>query len=369
MHSSWWDQSWLEADVVVIGGGIIGVSTAIEVLDRRPGTRVMLLERDVVPAGASTRNAGFACVGSVSEIAHDIHLLGATAAADIIEQRRRGLAILRQRIGDTAMGLLEHGAHELFATHHPALDAVDDVNDLLRPLFNTTVFTRCDDDIVGFGFANTHALVSTPVEGTIDSGKMMAALWGMAAARGVQLRTGCRVEAIEEGRVLVATPEGRRSVKAGQIVIATNAWPVTVDGIVRDEYLPARGQVVVTSPIEGLTLRGSFHMDEGYVYFRALGDRVLLGGARNLDVAGEQTFEMECSAIIQNRLLQLLDTVILPGKTFSIDHRWAGMMGFSSDKRPHVSRYSSYVVRAFGCNGMGVAIGSTIAQQAAELVA
>lgn len=368
MTPSWWDRTMLQADVVVIGGGIIGVSTAIDIIERDPSTKVMLLERDLVPSGASSRNAGFACVGSASEIYHDVNLLGSDAALGIIEQRRSGLALLRQRLGDEGLALESCGAHEIFTEHHPALDALDQLNDLLRPLFDDTFFSRCDDRIGHFGFGTTHALIHTPFEGIINSGRMMDSLWGMAAAAGVRIRTGCAVTSIEGGRIDVRTPNGQRTVVAERIVIATNAWPIVVDGVPRDEYVPARGQILVTSPVDDLRLHGSYHMDEGYVYFRSLGGRVLLGGARNLDVIAEQTFSMVTTSTIQDRLEQLLDTVILPGLDYTIDHRWAGIMGFSHDKRPHIERYSPHVIRAFGCNGMGVAIGSTIARQAAAMV-
>lgn len=368
MTSSWWDSTMLEADVVIIGGGIIGISAALDVIEAHPSRRVMVVERDIVPAGASSRNAGFACVGSASEIYHDMQLLGAVAALDIIEQRWRGLQRLRQRVGDTALGMEQHGAHELFMDHHPVLDVLDDVNALLRPLLTETMFTRCDEAIARSGFGSTCAMVYTPFEGIINSGRMMDSLWGMAAAAGVLLRTGCLVQGIEGGRVHVRTPMGDRTIAAEQIIVATNAWPVVVDGRIRDEYVPARGQIVVTSPIADLPLRGSYHMDEGFVYFRSLGNRVLLGGARNIDIAAEQTFELETTPIIIERLAELLDTVIVPGRSYTIDHAWAGMMGFSHDKRPHVTRYTPHVIRAFGCNGMGVAIGSTIAHQAAAMV-
>lgn len=365
MHSSWWDDALLHADIVVIGAGIIGTSTAIELRERAPQARVMLLERDVVPAGASSRNAGFACVGSASEILHDIRTLGPTAALDVIERRRRGLAMLRQRCGDVAMGLEEHGAYEVFQEHHAALDALDELNDLLRPLFDATYCVRRDEAIAEFGFGQTSAMVYTPFEGTIHSGMMMRTLWELAAERGVQMRTGVRVRHVNGAHIEVDTPVGTRTLRAERIVIATNAWHVSVDGVAPTDLMPARGQIVLTRPVDGLALRGSFHMDEGYYYFRNVGDRVLLGGARNLDVAGEQTFAMGQSDLIQQRLEAVLRDVILPGRAHAIERRWSGIMGFAPDKRPHVDRITPNVVRAFGCNGMGVAIGSAVAAEAA----
>ena len=49
---------------------------------------------------------------------------------------------------------------------------------------------------------------------------------------------------------------------------------------------PARGQIIVTEPIDDLPWTGCHHFDEGFYYFRNIGNRVLLGGARNQDFDG-----------------------------------------------------------------------------------
>jgi glycine/D-amino acid oxidase-like deaminating enzyme len=84
---------------------------------------------------------------------------------------------------------------------------------------------------------------------------------------------------------------------------------------------PARAQVLITEPIDNLDVRGTFHLDCGYYYFRNIGDRILLGGGRNLDFETETTTEFAQTEIIQNRLEQLLKEVILPQQDFKIAHR------------------------------------------------
>ena len=77
MHTSFWEHdAMLHADFIVIGGGIIGLQTAIELREREPTASVVLLERGLLPSGASSRNAGFACFGSLTEILGDIEALG-----------------------------------------------------------------------------------------------------------------------------------------------------------------------------------------------------------------------------------------------------------------------------------------------------
>ena len=124
MHTSFWEQdAMLDADLVVVGGGIIGLQTALEWRAARPRDRIVVLERGLLPAGASTRNAGFACFGSLTEILHDIDAMGADAAVALVERRWRGLHRLRERLGEEAMGYEGFGGYELlFAEQLPALD-------------------------------------------------------------------------------------------------------------------------------------------------------------------------------------------------------------------------------------------------------
>jgi glycine/D-amino acid oxidase-like deaminating enzyme len=96
---------------------------------------------------------------------------------------------------------------------------------------------------------------------------------------------------------------------------------------------------------------------------------VLVGGGRNLDFEGEQTTSHEVTPRIQSALENLLRTVILPTHpNIEIEHRWAGTMAFTDNKQPFVKRVQPRTVVAFGCNGMGVALSSSIAISTAALL-
>ena len=125
MQSYWEQDSWLDADLAVIGAGLVGISTAIEYLERHPGKRVIVLERGLTPQGASTRNAGFACFGSLSEIAGDIDLMGSDAACEIVQQRVEGLMRLKARCKGADIGFDDAGGHEVFLDDHPALRRIE----------------------------------------------------------------------------------------------------------------------------------------------------------------------------------------------------------------------------------------------------
>jgi glycine/D-amino acid oxidase-like deaminating enzyme len=109
-------------------------------------------------------------------------------------------------------------------------------------------------------------------------------------------------------------------------------------------------------------------LDKGYYYFRNINNRILLGGGRNLAFEEETTTKLGQTELIQNRLEELLKEVILPNTDFKIAHRWSGIMGLGSAKKPIVEQLSDHVYCGVRLGGMGVAIGSLIGQELADLV-
>jgi glycine/D-amino acid oxidase-like deaminating enzyme len=372
MESIWQKTSFPgEYDLVITGAGITGLFTAWHHAGRHPDARVVVLERGQGPAGASVKNAGFACFGSPGQLLFDIDAEGREAALRRVEKRWRGLQELRQALGDGGIGFEPVGGYEVFRADDPlytrTAQRFDELNDALHGIFGKPVFTWADDRLAEQGLHAGH-LAFNGLEGAVDSGKLMRTLLQQVQTRGVEVRFGSEVEAWEDGPSgATFTVRGGAAVRGRQAVIATNGYArALVPGC---DILPGRGQVVLTSPIAGLPLRGTFHMDEGYYYFRHYGDRVLLGGGRHLDKAGESTMEDGSTPLIQQALEQLLREVILPGRAFHIEQRWSGIMGF----RPHggpavVEHVSPHVVLAAGLGGIGVAIGIQVAREAAALL-
>ena len=131
---------------------------------------------------------------------------------------------------------------------------------------------------------------------------------------------------------------------------------------------PARAQVLITKPIKDLHIKGTFHLNKGYYYFRNIDNRILFGGGRNLDFKGEETSEFGQTERIQNKLEDVLRTTILPETPFEIDHRWSGIMGVGNQKKAIVKQVSNNVFCGVRLGGMGVAIGSLVGQELAELI-
>ena len=372
MLSFWESESYIKADYIVVGGGITGLSTAIELKESRPSARVLLLERGMFPSGASTRNAGFACFGSLTELLVDRQKMGDAAALQLVEERWRGLQKLRRRLGDRAMGYAQWGGYELIREEElPCLEQLEEVNEWLRPLFRQPLFSLRSDLLQQFGFdrQRVKALIYNPLEGQVHTGQMMQALAGHARTAGVELLTGVQVTKLEEGaggvEVVALDPVHQSEVvfKANKLAVCTNAFARQL--LPELDLAPGRGQVLVTEPIPDLPFKGVFHLEEGYYYFRNVGNRLMLGGGRNLDFAAETTTELQLNATIQHALDRMLTEVILPGRKVQIAQRWAGIMAFGPVKEPLVVQQGERLAIGVRLGGMGVAIGSRLAQRLA----
>ncbi len=151
-----------------------------------------------------------------------------------------------------------------------------------------------------------------------------------------------------------------------QLLVCTNAFARQL--LPQLDIEPARGQILVTSPIDQLPFKGTFHFEEGYYYFRDLGDRVLLGGARNKAFAAEQTDEMTITDSIQEELERFLRETILPGRSYHIEHRWSGIMAMGGDKQPIIRPINDHVFCAVRMSGMGVALAPMIGEKIASLM-
>ncbi|MBC9932496.1 NAD(P)/FAD-dependent oxidoreductase [Chitinophaga qingshengii] len=375
MLSYWEKQSLLQYDYILVGSGIVGLSAAISLRERNPHARVLVLEREVLPTGASTKNAGFACIGSLTEILADLQNMSTETVLNLVSMRRAGLQLLRKRLGDERIGYHENGSYELIGAREEwALHQLDEVNQMLAGVLDKTpAFSLATGKVKTFGFATTHvkAMVCNHYEGELHTGKMMRALIDKAIAMGVEIKTGCPVTRIEDLRAGVEVVVSNQVLKedvvfqARKLLICTNAF--TRQLLPDLEITPGRGQVLITAPIPGLPFKGVFHLEEGYFYFRELDGRVLLGGGRQLDFSGETSTEFRYNDRIQQELEEMLRHVILPGRPFTIADRWTGIMAFGHTKQPIVQSYTENILLGVRMGGMGVAIGSLIGDKIAAM--
>jgi glycine/D-amino acid oxidase-like deaminating enzyme len=402
MAISVWEQSTYFApkDLVIVGCGFVGLWTAYEAIQKNPKLNITILERGTIPSGASTRNAGFSCFGSVSELMYDVQLMGEEAMLETVKMRYDGLQRIQKVFKASEIDYNQWGGYELFEgkTNNVTKGKASKVNKgagsnlydisklemdiaylnkILAPALKTPkkngkylpIYTNVTKDIKKLGFQGIEALAYNQLEGQLNSAKLVLALQKAVQAKGVQILFNTEVKKFKSHSKGVTIHTNLEApLESKQFLVCTNGFAKQL--IPSLDVVPARGQVFVTEPIPNLKFKGCFHFDEGYYYFRNLGNRLLLGGARNADFKNEKTFSLETSSKIQHVLEAFMMQRILPKGTKKpkIELRWSGTMGMGKIKKPIIQELQPNVYCAVRMSGMGVAIAPIVAKKVVQLM-
>ena len=367
---SYWERTtYFEGiDLLIVGAGIVGLSTSIAVKKKYPQWKIVIVERGYLPSGASTKNAGFACFGSPSELFEDLKTIPENQVWETFNARYSGLKTLFELVDPLKIEYNACGSYDLHRTNDEDIDP-----DFIAYLNNESqkitkkdkTYLTENDPNRKFGFRGLKTAYFNSVEGSINTGKLIEQLHQKAIQAGISILFGMecqKYDATKDG-VLITLSIGE--MKVDRLIICSNGFAAQ---LVDEDVIPARAQVLITKPIPNLSLNSTFHMDKGYYYFRSINNRILLGGGRNLDINGETTTDLATTEHIQTALQNILDEIIMPNQDVEIDYSWSGIMGVGKSKQPIVKKIADNVYVGIRMGGMGVAIGAAVGQQLSELI-
>jgi glycine/D-amino acid oxidase-like deaminating enzyme len=367
--SIWEKESFFAPqDFIIAGGGLVGLWTALEIRKKHSKAKITIIERSTIPQGASTRNAGFACFGSPTEMLHDAALLGEDDMWKIVEMRYKGIRKIRKTFEDKQIDFDKCGGYECLKEDKHNIDEIGSklswLNKGLEEISGEKKsFVFSNEKLLKFNFSGFDAMIENKHEGGLHSGKLVQALIKKVHSKGIQILSGKEITGWEDNGKAVSVKTDSFQMIGKKLIVCTNA--LSVKFLPGCNLKPARGQVLLTAPIKGLKMKGTFHYDEGFYYFRNLGKRILIGGARNAAFAEEETSEMITTEGIQQNLEQFLKTHIKTKHPYEITHRWSGIMGLTATKLPLVEQISNNIIAVVACNGMGVALSPIIAEEVA----
>ena len=370
---SFWEKKWFtNYEYVVIGAGIVGCFAALKIANEKKNAKVALIERGILPLGASTKNAGFACFGSITEIEKNRKEMSDDDLLSLLELRIKGLEKLRNNLGDKNISYSNCNGYELFFGIDKLDRRIHKINELLNPLIDKKVFSLRNKYIKRFGFAEeiVVGLTENKFEGSIDPGKMIFSLKKKLDSLGVDCYFSTEVESFEETskKIYLKLKSSNQSIdiKTNKLVICTNAFAKKWFDM--EDISPGRGFILLTNKIPDLKINGCFHYNGGYYYFRNIGNRLLLGGGREIDIKNETTYSFGINNRIRQKLIEDLKRFIVPNKDFHIKSEWSGIMGFGQNKLPLIKKFSENISLGVRLGGMGISIGSIVGEKTAELV-
>lgn len=372
MNTSYWErETFLEHyDLLVVGAGIAGLSVAIELKKRRPNFHVAVLERSWLSDGASSKNAGFACFGSLSEFIDDLKDMSFDEVTGLAVRRYRGIEKLVNEYSQEVLKLDWNGGHELFfqedeASFKECCAHVDQFNNAFELALNIRPYTVLP--VHEFqGIRNLVGVISNKYEGGLNTGSMLNAMRERALSLGVQLFNGVEVINYSSSKNEVKVETSIGIWKAKRIAFCTSSFH---SNLFEDLQMTSkRNQVIVTKPLPDLKLNGTFHHQQGFNYFRNLDGRILMGGMRHHFPNTESTSIQGNTEEVVSALSNFLQHKIHTTSAIEIDLAWSGILGVGKDERPVVMEVQEHVFVGARLGGIGVAIGSLIGEELAELI-
>jgi glycine/D-amino acid oxidase-like deaminating enzyme len=365
---SFWERSIYTdgIDFAIVGAGIVGMCTALHLRKVYPKAKIIIIERGYLPTGASTKNAGFACFGSPTELKDDLAKMEEHAVWETVAMRLQGLTELFTLVDPESIQYEACGSWDIIREEDETVtpDFLAYLNEKLQKLSGEKlVYTEDHSKMIDSGFSNVKMAYHNRLEGAIHTGKLIEELHRSCTNQGILFLFGVNVLMFEsyDSGVEIHTSMGK--LQTAKLLICTNAFA--------KDYLSdiqaARAQVLVTKPIANLSVKGTFHMESGYYYFRNVGNRILFGGGRNLDFLGETSTEFETTLLIQEKLKKYLNELILPNSPVEIDYSWSGIMAVGTEKKPIIQKTNKNIAFGVRMGGMGVAIGASVGKQLSKI--
>ncbi|NND64353.1 MAG: FAD-dependent oxidoreductase [Gammaproteobacteria bacterium] len=369
-------------DLIIVGGGLTGLTAALFVKARRPEASVLVIERGLLAAGATINSAGFATIGSISEILMHEAREGTEAIVTLTHRKLQGLRLLERLCGGASIDFDISGDFDVFGDHENDLfessaDHLDRLNTALyEQTSEKTVFSMADESMARCSINAKH-VIKNRLNGSFHPGKLSQVLLQKVLDNHIDLATGVNITAVESGQVAGENLAGNEVEFYGtQVLLATNAYASELSPELTD-IKPGRGQVLVTTPIKNLKLDRPCHIRRGFDYARPVTDhngmqRVLIGGGRDLEIDTETTLERGTTEPILAHIKDTLQNVLLPnliiGEDYDIDQTWSGTMGFGPQSAPRIKQIKPGLYCAVGLSSMGLAIGSLVGSEAADML-
>ena len=366
--SFWEKRSYFEnIDFLIIGSGIVGMSTALFLRKKYKDSKITILERGYLPTGASSKNAGFTCFGSPTELFDDLKTMNEKLVWETFTNRYNGLKCLFELVSENAIKYSQCKSWDLIENK-----VVNEINDEFIDYINEQskkitgidqIYSEDKQAANHFGFREIQTSYCNQLEGALDTGKLVQELYKNVISSNIDVLFGIEALSMENSSKVAEIETKYGIIKAANCIIATNGF---AKKWIDEDIKPARAQILVTNEIKDLKVKGTFHFEKGYYYFRNVGNRILLGGGRNLSVEGETTEEFGTTQLIQDKLEQMLQTIILPNQAFTIDYSWSGIMGVGETKSPIVKLLNENTAIGVKMGGMGVALGSQVGKTLAS---
>jgi gamma-glutamylputrescine oxidase len=357
-------------DVVVVGAGITGLSTAYWLQKEDPSLKVAVVEKNRVAFGASGRNAGFVTCGSVEHFSRMINKHGLEQALEIWRFSETNLKLLQDEIvqgRNKAMDFENDGAFSLAAQDNE-YEELKKTSEIMSGFKIPTEILSNDDVEKRLGASGFVGGIKYLGDSSTNPVKLLEAMREKIKAPIFEGVEAYQIDTLPDGAKILKTDKG--DFETSMVVLALNGYAANLHPYFKDKIYPTRAQCLMTTPVprfmEG-PCYANFYLD----YFRQIPTgELLIGGFRQIDKANEVGYSDETTELIQNSLHHFVQTYLPKLSKAPVSHRWSGIMGFAKDGEPMVGSIPDdpSIFFAGGYTGHGIGLAFNTAKTLVDLI-
>jgi len=357
-------------DVVIIGAGITGISTAYWLNQEDPSLKIAIIEKNRLGYGASGRNAGFVTCGSVEHFNRLINKHGLEEAVEIWRFSEKNLNLLMEKIiqeDEATIEFKKSGAYSLAAQENEFIE-LKKVAETMSSLNIPVEICSSDEVKKRVGATNFVGGIKYIEDASTNPIKLLHKILSKTKVTLIEMTEASEVLITHESARIVKTDNG--DIECAMVVYALNAYSPILNKFFNDKIHPTRAQILMMEKVpyfmEG-PCYANFYLD----YFRQMPTgELLIGGFRQLEKATEIGYSDHITDIIQNALHEFVKNHLPQFDGRKVSHRWSGVMGFSSDGQPLVGSLpeDSQVFFAGGYTGHGIGLAFNTAKTLVDLI-
>lgn len=339
-------------DYIVIGAGIAGLSTAYWLEKKSPNSKIAVIDRLSVAAGASGRNAGFVTCGSALHFNKLIEKFGLEKAQEIWKFSEMNRELLLKEI-------IQENGDQVDYKHTGSCTVVPDDSQLskfenLHKLMNQS---GIDAQMIDEGTLHKNYAVKSSAgaieykhDGVIHPVKLL----NLMASKLNNTDFILDEEVLRIDSDIVVT--SKNTYKAEKTFVCLNGFVSQLLPKLKGIIKPQRGQIILTEPRPQM-IKGPCYLTQHLCYFRQLKTgEILIGGFRNKDPENENTMVDQITDNIQMALEDFARTYFENASSIKINYRWSGIMGFSPDEQMMIGECQKNIYLMAGCSGHGMGL-------------
>jgi glycine/D-amino acid oxidase-like deaminating enzyme len=377
----WWDGVSLKAgdettvprhaDVVIVGAGYTGLSAARELARR--GSDILVLERERIGWGASSRNGGQVLAGFKPDPSTLVARFREPRARQLFEASLEAIAALEHLIADEAMDCeFERCGHVQAAAKPSHFTAFRREQRLLASTFHHHVeLVSATNQRTEIGTDKYFGLLVDERSCALNPARYVDQLGAAACRAGARICEGVAVVTVNRQAAKWSVLTDRGAIEANEVLFATNGYTDSAAPWLQRRLVPIGSFIIATEPLSEADAsqlipkrRVAFDSRHFLHYFRLSRDRRLLFGGRAEFTRPTADTTRRAAGILRQDMVAVFPSLASVG----IDYAWSGNVAFTRDQLPHAGRLNG-AFYAGGYSGHGIAMATYLGALIARRIA